>query len=402
MNSPTKTLQWSQLLTVTALHFLADMFVGMVPALLPRLRSEFGLPLVTGAALITTLYIVCNGSQLLVGHLRSNQIKPFFLPLGMILSTSLCLLAFVPDAGRREIWIFTLIVISGFGTGLVHPEGFRAIHALKDIGASTSTAVFMIGGMLGIGMGAWISTLLVARWGLWGLEAIGLISLAAVAVMVLLKVPLAAEETAPAADARPAERHRASFWPIWLMTIPASIATTAIMGLLPTRLEELGYTLEHGGFSNMLFVAGAVSGTLFWATVSRGRSSIGTCALALLLGVPFLLAHLLFMKHRLAAWFLVPGGFCVMAAYPLMVMAARFSRGLNLGGRMALSAGGTWGVASLAFLLIGVLADRWGVGAIMRWTWTGYIASAVIGLYILYTGDKVLRTNRSTRGGRAC
>jgi hypothetical protein len=245
----------------------------------------------------------------------------------------------------------------------------------------------MMGGMLGFGMGAWISTMLVSGWGLAGLLVLGPVSLAAVAALILLKVRLAAE--APQEENnRAADDSRLSFWPIWLMTIPATVATTVILGLLPTRLEALGFELELGGFSNMLFVAGAVGGTLFWARISRRRSNIGTCTAALFLGVPFLLAHNYFIAHRQAAWLLVPSGFCVMAAYPLMVNAARFARGLNLGGRMAMSAGGTWGAASVVFLFFGYLADEYGTHAVMRWMWLGYLGSVLIGLYILRTETK--------------
>jgi len=361
---------------------MADIFVGMVPALLPEIRKEFGLTLVGGAALITTMYLVSNLAQMPVGHLRAKKTKPLFLPLGMILAASMSLLAMLPRTGLGEVWIFMLVVVASLGTGLTHPEAFRAVHRLDGIAASTSTAVFMIGGMLGFGLGAWISTVLVSGWGLRGLLVLGPVSLVAVGMLYLLKIRLAVEEEQSENETEKPER-RASFWPIWLMTIPTSIATTVILGLLPTRLEEMGFELEYGGFSNMLFISGAIVGTLFWAGVSRNRNKIGTSTVALILGVPFLVAHLIFIEQRWAAWLLVPGGFCVMAAFPLLVTEARFARGLNLGGRMAMSAGGTWGAASVAFLLFGVMADHWGIAAVLRWMWIGYPFSAFIGLYII-------------------
>jgi len=361
---------------------MADIFMGMLPALLPEIRKEFGMTLVTGAALITTMYLVSNLAQVPIGHLRANKTKPLFLPMGMILAASMSLLVMLPRTESGEVWIFMLVVVSSLGTGLAHPEAFRAVHKLGGIAASTSTAVFMIGGMLGFGMGAWISTVLVSGWGMGGLLVLGPVSLGMVGMLFLLKIRLAVEEEQSENDTEKPER-RTSFWPIWLMTIPTSIATTVILGLLPTRLEEIGFELEYGGFSNMLFISGAIVGTLFWAEVSRNRNKIGTSTVALILGIPFLLAHLIFIEHHWAAWILVPGGFCVMAAFPLLVTEARFALGLNLGGRMAMSAGGTWGAASVAFLLFGVMADQWGIEAVLKWMWMGYLASILIGLFIM-------------------
>ncbi|MCP4707512.1 MAG: MFS transporter, partial [Planctomycetes bacterium] len=98
----------------------------------------------------------------------------------------------------------------------------------------------------------------------------------------------------------------------------------------------------------------------------------------------FFLLYLAYIDKPEAVWLLAGGGFCTIAAYPLLVTLAKWARGGRYGLRLALMVGGTWGVASLLLAGMGPIADMVGVQPILRWFWVGYLISGLIGIWILY------------------
>ena len=83
-------------------------------------------------------------------------------------------------------------------------------------------------------------------------------------------------------------------------------------------------------------------------------------------------------------WLLFFTGFCSNAVYPLLVTMARYAIGPNLGRRMGLIVGGTWGIASVVLITLGPVADSFGAVAILKCTFAGYLLSGIIGLVIMY------------------
>jgi hypothetical protein len=91
----------------------------------------------------------------------------------------------------------------------------------------------------------------------------------------------------------------------------------------------------------------------------------------------------MFADRAGAAWLLFGVGFSSMSAYILTVTLARESRGFNLGRRMALIVGGTWGVATLALMILAPLADWVGTGLVLKLTPAGYILSGLSAFLVL-------------------
>ncbi|MEN6577862.1 MAG: hypothetical protein ABFD90_16070, partial [Phycisphaerales bacterium] len=109
-----------------------------------------------------------------------------------------------------------------------------------------------------------------------------------------------------------------------------------------------------------------------------------TCsAWAFLLSFPFMTLYMVFAPHRAAAWLLFGVGFSSMSAYILTITLAREARGSNLGHRMAMIVGGTWGISMIAFLALAAVADYVGTGPILKLTPAGYLLSGVLSFWVL-------------------
>ena len=384
MRSPPFSLSsaWGNLLTLTVTHALVDSLGGLLPVILPVVRQRFGLGLAQAVVMLTVINLASNVFQVLTGHLRPHASRPLFLPVGLVLGGSICSLAFLPAGAGAFTILLLVVLVTGMGVAVAHPEALRAVHALEAIPARISTPVFMTGGFFGYAVGAWICSLLVGRWGLPGLLAL----LLPVAVMVLLiltgsirlavepapgteldeSVVATAPTTAGAAPVMP-------FWRLFILALPTTAGAALLVSLLPTRLHELGFSLGFGGFSSMLFGAGGAVGALLLGVLAHRHDTRTGIRCMLMLGLPLLVAYLLLIRHPGAAALLAGAGFCLGSVYSQLVALARTAvDGPQLGMRMAWMVGGAWGVASLALLVQGQLAAITSVQLVLHASWISY------------------------------
>ena len=375
--------QLAALVGLTLIHFCADLFGGLVPAVLPVIRGEFGLSLTAGVALITVLSFSANGVQLLAGHYQGHRREPVFLKFGLVLAATIALIPFVPRGPWAVVALAGCMLVGGAGIAVIHPEGLRGIHLLDRIPSSVTTAFFLVGGYGGFAGGAFVSTLLVERWGLKGLSALLVCPLIGIAVVRGLRIHLAVE--AEEGDRSEAARGvpRVAFGHLLAMAVPMATSSTIIPSLLPTYLYEQGMPLSFCGTSSMLFGAGGAAGGVVWGLLAHRMGYLPCLILSLLMGVPLLAVYMGSGGQGGSMALLLAAGFCVYASYPLVVTMARYGLGLRLSQRMALIVGGVWGIAGTVFLAMGPVAERVGVGPVLKSAWIGYFVTAVYGIWLL-------------------
>ncbi len=371
------------MLVLAGVHFLIDMFAGMLPAILPAIRAEFALSLSLGGILLVVLHMTSNGIQALTGHMRAAKRGPLFLHLGLILAASICLLGVLPRSGGAFAAMLSLATVSGCGIAIVHPEALRAVHRLKRIPPPVSTGVFMAGGFLGYASGGAVSTILVSRFGLQGLYPLILCPAVGILMVIFLRIRMAVEPKVRSENVSGTAENRLSFWLIIAMAMPAAISTLVLASLLPTVLNELGFGLTFGGFSVTMFGLGGAAGSLVCGGIARKKGALPCSIVALFLAIPFLVAYLILIYNRMAIWILFGAGFCAISAYVLMITLARAATGPTLGRRMGFMAGGTWALANIFFLALLPVAQSFGPGVILKFVPLGYLFSGAFGFFIM-------------------
>ena len=373
-----------QLLVLAAVHFLVDMFGGMLPAILPEIMIEFGLSLSLAGILLVVLHITANGIQTLTGHTRADKRVPLFLHLGLILAAGICLLGLLPRSGGAFAAMIVLAAVSGFGIAIVHPEALRAVHRLRRIRPAVSTAVFMAGGFLGYASGGAISTILVSRDGLQGLYPLILCPAVGILLIIFLKIRMAVEPKRVSTNNAVKPDNQFPFWLLYAMAMPATVSTLFLASLLPTVLNDLGFKLTFGGLSLTMFGLGGTVGMFVWIAIAHRKGELPCSIVAFFLSVPLLVAYLIFIDNKMAIWLLFGLGSCSISAYILMITLARGATGPNLGRRMGFIAGGTWALANIVFLAFLPAAQYFGPEVILKFTPVGYVLSAVFGLFIMF------------------
>lgn len=382
MTEHSKRFQYAQLLSITAGHFIVDMLVGMMPSILPALREHFRLDLSQGTLLLGTLFLTCNFIQVLTGHLRPNKTRPLFLYIGITLATTSCFFAIIPAVSSPLAILLVMIAVSGIGIGSVHPEGLRAVHTLDKIPSASITAFFMSGGIGGFAIGCYVGPVLVERFGLKGLLWLVIPAAVALISMMAMRVRLAVDNKTENNSA--SEQNQIRFWQVMLIAVPLCTATTIFVGLLPTRLEEIGFSLSMGGFSIMAYNLGGAAGAFGWAWLAGKKSNLYAANLPSFLALPILVVYLLLIEHAWAKYLLFFGGACGLGGFPLLVTAARHAVGANLGLRMGFVVGGAWGIAAIIMILLGPLAEAKSVSLIIKLSISFYLISSLIGMYTLH------------------
>jgi hypothetical protein len=351
-----------QLSSLSVMHFLLDTFPGSLPVILPALNSHFGLSVKQGVIILSVFNIICNGIQLLVGHLREHKTKPLLIPLGTVM---LLLIAVVPALKTEGSFYPLMLVWSliALGVGLSHPESMRSLYAIPLIPTPIASAVFVTLGFIGFSAGGWIASGLVSRWGIPGLWAMSAIPFVCLALIYAPRLRLATENTMPAAKPGAAATEHTSIWRLTPIIFASASVASIFIGLLPTLLAQKNFPLTYGGKAIMLHGIGFGVGSLLWAVIAHKKGELETVTWIAFAGFPFYAAYLVLMDRYWAIMLLLPAGLLAGSTYPLLVTLCKAARGLKLGQRMGLAVGGAWGFASMMLLLMTFIADYIGLWA---------------------------------------
>ncbi|MGE4286532.1 MAG: MFS transporter [Phycisphaerae bacterium] len=352
---------WIRLGSLTFIHSIVDSFPGMTGAILPAMREHFSLSLKTGVAIMSVLHIVCNFSQVFAGNLRRDKQKPLFIPIGVFLASTLALMGLLPQAGIYYS-LSALMVISGIGIAITHPEALRAIHDIDETGINPSlaTSIFMMGGFCGFASSGYFGSVLVQRWGLASLSCLVLLPVAGVFILSRSRITLAIDN-----PSKPKTNNGINFWLVFTAALPFNIAMMCLTQLVPSLLGEVGYSLKQGGIASMMFAAGSAFGSLGWSIIAKKIGQINTIIISVFSGLIFLFRYLAAIESN-HIWMLLLVGFTTGSAFPFIVTIARNARGMVIGQRMGYIVGGAWGVASLVMIYAGRLAEHIGLQAVLN------------------------------------
>ncbi len=386
-------IQWIQLCVVTFGHLAADSFGCVFYAVMPAIRDHFSLSLTAGVAIITIFNLGCNAVQLLFGPMRASKKKPFFLYIGVVLASTICLIAFLPQRNYAFYIIALLAFMTSLGVGCVHPEGMRAVHLLRRIRPALSTTFYLNAGYVGYCGANFAVAWLVYMVGLKGLLIMLVLPVIQLAATAKYRIRLAIDRL----NNNTGEKLKINFWLLFFMAVPLTATSTIVPAFLPMYLKELGFKLYFGGLAIAIFGLGGMFGGFFWAKIAQFKGEMFCAFSAAMLAWPFLIIYMIFVKYHWAILLLFGAGFNATAAFILLVTLARQIPTANLGLRMGLMIGGVWGVGSIILMLLGPVAERFGIKSVLGCSWVGYFIAAAAGFYILVLAKENSLTPLSNR-----
>ena len=365
----------ARLVILALVHFVVDFCGGLlIPLPEPTLTTHLGVGLPAVALLLGGCALLVNVVQPVSGWLLPQRGVPILLVLGPAMAATVTLIGLTHTIGS----VTALLIVSGVGIGMVHPEGSLAAHSILEQRKGWAVSLFMSGGYFGFALGSLVGGLWAVHAGpglgyFWVLGALPV----AVAVLVVRSGLHRLEGHVVEERAEDGEG-RVPFAIVLMMAISVAVAMGMLVRFTPILMVRRfpGHDAQAwAGATVFAYGVSGVLGSLVWGHFSdrwgRGRTIAG----AQLLGLPFLYLWL----HAATPWHMplwaVGTGLTAGGVFPLCVVLARESRGLAQRLRMGLAIGGTWGLGEVAFMMGGKYAgffpdgDARPISAVLRLCW---------------------------------
>ncbi|MHB0878510.1 MAG: MFS transporter [Anaerolineae bacterium] len=345
-------------------HGTADFYPGFLASILPYLMVKLGFSLTLAGGLASLETFATSLIQPLLGYVSDMRRPRPWAAWGIALAAILySLLGLAPSTAL----VAFLIVAGGIGVALYHPQGASLATRVSRGKAGLAMSLFATGGSVGYALGPLLAVVIVERWGLPNLIYLcvpGLI--VAVVIHRVMQQPLAEQAARPAATSlRNALKGAGSrlLWLLGTMTL-RSAALSGISAMLPIYLIAKGMPEAAGGTALFIFrLAGGV-GVFFGGPLSDrfGRKTVMIASFALTL--PFI--YLFFRSDGLARWGLLALASAILtSSTPVNTVMAQEATPKTAAIASGLMMGVGWSLGSLSVFVIGYLADRSSIVAVL-------------------------------------
>ena len=283
-------------------HLSHDLTTGLLVALLPFIRQDFGLDYLQSGLLVSAFSLTSGVSQLLGGWVgdRISRKKAIALGLGGI---GICatLLGLVPSYYQ----MLPVLVAMGIFAGFYHPSAVSTLTShFEPKSRGRIIAMHMLGGSLGFGLGPVLGAVLASKlsWHLafilLGIPAV----VAAILVLTRLKLPPPIEHQEEAASSQAAGYKPTTVWGVFRtaavivgLSVPMQLITGPILSFTPLFLVDVHH-LSAAAASTWLTIIriGGMAGSIFggWLTDKWGRRRAIFLALILFGPVVLLISKL--------------------------------------------------------------------------------------------------------------
>src|SRR5881396_3399571 len=245
---------------LSAGHCATDFANGALPALLPFLKDRFDLSYTLAAALMLGSAASSSLVQPLFGAWSDRRGALWLLPSGVAVAG----LGIALAAAAPSYWlVLLLVVVSGLGVAAYHPEGSKFAAYASGRRRASGMSLFSVGGNIGYGLGAVVTTPLVLWLGLKGGLFIALPCLVVAAGLVALRPYLGAFAPEQRRTGGEGGRDRPGAMALLLGVVAfRSLAWFGLITFVPLWEVSLGHSKAHGNhLLSLMLLAGGV-GTL--------------------------------------------------------------------------------------------------------------------------------------------
>ncbi|HWH15657.1 MAG TPA: MFS transporter, partial [Miltoncostaeaceae bacterium] len=346
------------ILTLAAGHFVVDMLVGALPALLPLFVREYELSDLAASMVLGASLLASSATQPAFGLVADRRAAHPLLWGGVALAA-----VAVAAAGAAPSYpvLLALIVVSGLGIAAYHPEAARSANRLSAGRPATGLAWFMVGGNAGFAVGPLLAALAIPFLGL----ATTVVFLAPAALVVLLLALRRHRLSPPVAHAsrtaHPAPTHVPGLALLLAVTTLRTWTQFTLLALVPLLLvRERGLSDTAAGLTVFAFSAGGAIGTIGGAAIAERVGGRRMLIATMPLAAPFAAGAAL-LPTALVPVTMTLAGLILMASFSVTVAMGQE----YLPSRLALAAGlmigfGAIGSAPPGLALFGALADALG------------------------------------------
>ena len=381
--SSAKRINFSEIGIISLAHLMNDLYGNYLPQLLPFLVVLHpGFSATQAAVLVSAFVLTSSFAQPVFGFYLDSRGKRWLVHVGTLwMAVCLSLIGLV----HSNYPLMVLLAASaGLGTAAFHPQASTMVNASSGEFKGVLLSAFVAFGNFGFALGPLILIPLFQAYGL-GATLYTVLPGLLVALLLLLFAPkqAAASGNAPslgavAASMRAAAKELAAI--IGVIAVRA-LAYTGMLTLLPLYFKERNFSnIDGSRMVTLMLFCGALGGVLggfISDRFGRKRLTVGS----LFLSTPLFYAFL-YTDGFLSTVFLALAGMVLMSSFSVTVVAAQEAIPDNKAFAAGLSMGFAGGLGGLAVVVIGRIADAWGLHAAISVLFMLPVVAGLMGLFM--------------------
>lgn len=382
---PPKNTDYHGLALLCLGHMVTDLNTSALPALLPFIKDTLGLSYAMAGTIILFSNMTSSVIQPAFGYLADRKSLRWFLPFGCFCaSLGIALLGWAKSYGE----ILFLVIFSGLGVAIYHPEGWRLANFYAGEKKATGMSIFGVGGNLGFALGPLLAVYLVKKFGLSGSFYFIMPGVAMAGIFIFSKIWEV--QNIPSSRSIPSSPSGSSslssiIYPLSLllgMVIFRSWTHIGLMTFIPFYYINYmkGDPMQAG---NLLFgfLGAGTLGTLVGGPLADHYGHKRIILLSLGLTGPLLVLFLL-SSGVWAFIFFILAGFIMIFSFSVSMVMGQYFLPKHLGTVSGLIVGLAIGTGGIGATVLGLFADRWGVPATL-WLiafipWGAFFLAALI------------------------
>ncbi|HSQ18194.1 MAG TPA: MFS transporter [Anaerolineales bacterium] len=359
--------QTAEVITVAGAHGAHDTYFSFLPTILPLLIEKFSLS-TAQAGFLTAFSQIPNLLQPLIGLLADRKNLKMLVVLAPALSGCLItLMGVAPNYGMVAL----LLLLAGFSTAGFHAiaPGMVGAHAGRKVGRGMG--FFMVGGELGFSIGPLLVVATIGYLTLRGLPWLMVLGMLASFILYFRLRQVSTVRLIENKSSLPVRQVLAELPPLLLPIISTvfitGFLTANVVNYLPTFMAREGAAFSLAGASLSVVEFSATVGVLLMGLVSDRLGHRNVAIIGIIASVVFS-AGFLWTQGWLQILMLVGVGLTIFVPNPafLAILQTRFQYNRSLVNGMYMSS--SFILRSLAVVIVGFLADRYGMRSVFAWS----------------------------------
>ena len=366
-------------------HLITDMQGGALPIVLPQLKEMFSLSYSQLAAIVLLQNIMSSVIQPAFGYLTDKRSLPRFLPFCAAMAGAG--FAFVGWVSSYTMLLATVIIIS-LASATYHPQASKTVNFLSDDSNRTKNmGIFSIGGNAGMAVGSILMTFLLGLAGgihntlYFAVPSLLVFAMMAKAMPDYIRVNKE-HELQQAQKAKQGEQEKISYWALFLILFYIFMRSSIHSGIstyLP--LYFMKFRAFEGVVASSLvsgFLLGGVAGNYIGAILSDKLGARKILLGSIVLSIPAIYTITIATTPALAMAAVVMAGFFIIGSFSTTIIIAQCMLPNNVGMASGLTIGFSVGLGGFGVTILGALADKFGLPAVMQLlAWLPIIAAVV-------------------------